>query len=344
MTTTTRSPRGGKLLVIVAVAALVVLGGGGAAYWWLAARADEPAAAASALPTASIEPTTAVEPLPAGDASSPLPEGTGMGVVELKVVNLPNVLAYYRDGVGLEVLEEGDGFAVLGLDAPVIRLDATDDPLDAATDAGLYHSAVLFADESSLAQTLARMADFAPHTYQGASDHAVSIAFYFGDPEGNGLELYVDRPREEWVWDGDRVRMGSAAVDVNAFIAEHAGAAGAGAATMGHVHLRVGDLDEARAFYEGVIGFDVTAESDGALFYSAGGYHHHLATNTWASAGAGVRDATAGLGAYTMTVPAIADVAAVAARLDAAGLVYDVVTGGLAVDDPWGNTVRVVTA
>lgn len=331
-----------RVLALIAVVALVLLGGGGAALWWWSnaqAMADAQTAAVS-TPT----PTVTADPLPAGDAASALPDTTAMGVVELRVVNLPNTLAFYRDAVGLDVLNETAESAELGFDAPIIRLVATDDPLDAGSDAGLYHSAVLYADAATLAETLVRIGQTASYAYQGATDHAVSQAFYFADPEGNGLELYVDRPREEWVWDGDRVRMGSAPLDADAFIAQHLGADAAGAVTMGHVHLRVGDLGAARAFYEGLLGFDVTAEADGALFYSAGGYHHHLATNTWQSAGAAVRGATAGLGSFTVTVPALADVSAVAARLDAAGAGYTVVEGGLEVADPWGNLVRVLTA
>lgn len=319
---------------------MLVLGGaGGAAIWWANARSAEPAAA----PAASASPAVTYDALPAGDVSAQLPDATAMGVVDLRVVNFPNVLAFYRDAVGLTVIEEGENHAVLGFDEPLIRLEGTTDPLDAMSDAGLYHSAILFADPASLAQALVRIAEVAPQAYQGAADHAVSLAFYFGDPEGNGLELYVDRPREEWVWEDGRVTMGSAALDVNAFVQEHLGAEAAGTATMGHVHLRVGDLADARAFYEGVLGFDVTAESDGALFYSAGGYHHHLATNTWQSQGAGPRSVAAGLGSFTIAVPTLTDVADIAARLDAANITYERTETGIVTADPWANSIRIVT-
>lgn len=341
MTERTRRPTV-RLVAIVAAAVLVV--GGGLAAWALWPRAaEEPIAAATPTPTVSVSPAPRPTPSFTAAAASPgtLPDGTGMGLVALKVVNLSNVLAFYRDAVGFAVLEESDTHAVLGFDEPLIRLEATEDPLDALTDAGLYHSAVLFADAPALARTLLRISEVAPHAFQGATDHLVSQAFYFGDPEGNGLELYVDRPRDQWQWQDGRVVMGGETLDVNAFIAEHSVGDVPTDAVMGHVHLRVGDLAQARAFYEGVLGFDVTAESDGALFYSAGGYHHHLATNTWQSPGAAVRGETAGLDAITVFVPSAADVDALAARLDANGVPHEPADTGLSLADPWGNSIHV---
>ncbi|MBD7957899.1 VOC family protein [Microbacterium sp. Sa4CUA7] len=251
--------------------------------------------------------------------------------------------AYYRDVIGLDVMQESEGSVWLGLDAPLIRLDATASSADDPRAAGLYHSAILYADAPSLAQTLMRVAQVAPQSFQGSADHSVSLAFYVGDPEGNGVELYMDRPADEWVWEDGQVTMGSAPLDPNAFMQEHLDGDASGAATMGHVHLRVGDLQEARAFYADVLGFDVTAESEGALFYSAGGYHHHLATNTWQSAGAGARDdSAAGLRSLTVAVPAASDLDAVAARLADAGVAHDVHDDTVVAADPWGNTVRFV--
>jgi catechol 2,3-dioxygenase len=347
MTERTRRPSV-RILAIVAAAVLVV--GGAITAWalWPKPEAVEarPVASSSPSPTETSA-TPAPRPTPsfAAAAASPgsLPDATGMGVVALRVVNLPNVLAFYRDAVGFTVLEESGTHAVLGFDEPLIRLESTDHPLDALTDAGLYHSAVLFDDAPALARTLLRIAEVAPHTYQGATDHLVSQAFYFGDPEGNGLELYVDRPRKEWAWQDGRVVMGGEPLDINAFIAQHSATDTAGGAVMGHVHLRVGDLAQARAFYEGVLGFDVTAETDGAIFYSAGGYHHHLATNTWQSPAAAVRGDTAGLDAFTVRVPSAADVDAVAARLDANGVGHAEAEGGLITADPWGNSIHVRT-
>lgn len=265
-----------------------------------------------------------------------------MGVVDLAVRDLDTVLAFYRDGVGLEVLEQSESEVLLGAGVPVLRLSVTDAAAPSPSDAGLYHVAILYADEPSLARALLSVAETAPASYQGSADHAVSLAFYLGDPEGNGVELYVDRPATEWRWIDGRVQMGSAALDPNAFIQQHAGSDGAGTAVMGHVHLKVGDIEQARVFYSDALGFDVTAEVEGAVFYSAGGYHHHLATNVWQSTGAGARGTTAGLGSVTVVLPGTADVDAVAERLTGLGVAFEDLDGAVSVLDPWGNRVRLV--
>ena len=282
-----------------------------------------------------------------GAPAAALPDGTSMGVVELSAHDLPKVRAYYEDAVGLEVLSESDDEVVLGLDAPLLRVTTGSGGETGSTlsEAGLYHSAILYPDAASLASVLMRIAEVAPETFQGSADHAVSQAFYFLDPEGNGLELYVDRPRSEWRWENGEVQMGSAELDPNAFIQEHLGGGTAPAsANMGHVHLKVGDLDEARAFYADALGFAVTSRTDGALFYAAGGYHHHLATNTWQSAGAGSRENTTGLGALTVAVPDGSAVDGIAERLDEAGHDYERSADGLTTADPWGNVVHVSAA
>lgn len=275
-------------------------------------------------------------------AAGPLPQDTRMGTVELLVNDLDAQRAFYGDVLGLEVIDEAQESVSLGAGGqPLVHLVRTTDPRPALTEAGLYHSALLYPDEAALSAVLMRVAEQAPESYQGASDHSVSLAFYLGDPEGNGVELYVDRDRSTWQWDGDRVQMGSAPLDPNAFMAQHQDGDTTGAPTMGHVHLKVGDLDEARRFYVDTLGFDVTSEADGAIFMSAGGYHHHLAANTWGSDGASARTATSGLGSVQVVLPTAADVDALAARLDDAGLTYEHDDLGLTVDDPWGTAVAV---
>lgn len=153
----------------------------------------------------------------------------------------------------------------------------------------------------------------------------------------------MDRPESEWEWVDGEVTMGSAPLDPNAFIAQHlGGGAMPEAAVMGHVHLKVGNLEAAEQFYEDALGFAVTARSDGALFYSAGGYHHHLATNVWQSQGAETRSNPVGLGALTVQVPNSEALEAVATRLDEAGLSYDRGEGTLTTQDPWANAVNLV--
>jgi catechol 2,3-dioxygenase len=189
-----------------------------------------------------------------------------------------------------------------------------------------------------------RMATQYPALFQGSADHRVSEAFYFGDPEGNGVELYIDTPREEWVWEDGQVQMGSDPLDPNAFIQQHLGQDSAGDATMGHVHLKVGDVAQAREFYVDTLGFAATAEANGALFMSAGGYHHHLAANTWGSSGAGVRPAGLGLGEFAVVLPEASELDGVVERLQDAEVPFEQDAAGLTVADPWGNQVRFTIA
>lgn len=189
-----------------------------------------------------------------------------MGAVELTTRDLPGLTQFYTEGVGLTTLFESPDEVALGLDdAELLHLvmPAADVPADDTTQAGLYHSAFLYPDEFELASANLCTADVAPSTFQGASDHSVSEAFYFSDPDGNGVELYLDHPADTWEWSDGEVTMGSAALDPNAFIGEALGdrvpSPRAEAVSMGHAHLRGGDLGEARQFYGDALGFAVTS-------------------------------------------------------------------------------------
>jgi catechol 2,3-dioxygenase len=271
---------------------------------------------------------------------------TRMGVVELNVRDLPSMTAFYgQHGVGLDLLSEADDVVSLGVDDDeLIRLVPAEGEHATAQDAGLYHAAILFPDGPALAQAMVRMAAKYPGQFQGSANHRVSEAFYFGDPEGNGVELYIDTPRAEWVWENGQVQMGSDPLDANAFIEEHLGDRPTGDATMGHVHLKVGDIGQAREFYVDTLGFAVTAEANGAIFMSAGGYHHHLAANTWGSAGAGVRPAGLGLGEFAVVLPEASELDGVVERLRLADTAFERGDTGLTVADPWGNQVRFTVA
>ncbi|PSK93790.1 catechol 2,3-dioxygenase [Murinocardiopsis flavida] len=283
-----------------------------------------------------------------------LDAATSMGAVTLHVADLDAMTAFYRDGVGLAVLSHGGGNAVLGHGgAPVVALHHVPGLKHApAEHAGLFHTAVLFEHRADLAAAVYSVARRHPAAFTGSADHLVSEAFYFDDPEGNGLELYWDRPREQWSWDGGRVRMASLRLDPNRFLSEHlaepAAAAPAPAADtavhVGHVHLKVGDVETARRFYVDVLGFEVTAAPGGqALFVSAGGYHHHVAMNTWLSRGAGPRTPALGLGQVVIEVPSSDAVGAVAERLRGHGIAYRHDGAVLTADDPWDNLVQVHT-
>ncbi|MDQ7993609.1 MAG: VOC family protein [Propionicimonas sp.] len=292
-----------------------------------------------------------------------LPDDTRMGLVALDVADLDAMTAFYRDVLLLEQLAEGLDSADLGRDGEaLVRLRHRPDlPRGERRSAGLYHTALLHPDAATLATVVASLAVRAPGLYTGSADHLVSQAFYLDDPEGNGVELYVDRPREAWQWDGGRVRMGSVRLDPNDFLARHLTDAGRdlietgagvrpasqGGQTVGHVHLKVGDTARAKDFYVDTLGFEVTGEFPGALFVSAGGYHHHMAMNTWESEGVGLRAPALGLGTVTISVPGYADLRMVADR--AARKNVSVREGDpgeqspeiLELFDPWGNVVRI---
>jgi catechol 2,3-dioxygenase len=185
--------------------------------------------------------------------------------------------------------------------------------------------------------------------FVGSSDHHVSEAFYFTDPEGNGIELYRDRPRAGWLGPDGAIAMSTEHLDPNAYLSAHlredvvAGVAQTEAA-VGHIHLQVGDLATAERFYVDALGFEITVRYPGALFVSAGGYHHHMGMNVWNSAGAPARAATLGLGEVAVTVPSRADVESAAERLRHHG--HEVADDGrtLRVDDPWGSVVALTPA
>jgi len=285
---------------------------------------------------------------------------TAMGAVTLHVGDLDAMAAYYRDVLMLQVLDviapatgvlpvHAAATVVLGrATTPLVILRHTPDlPAPRRGQAGLFHTAILFDTESDLAAALASIAARAPGTFAGSADHLVSKAFYFTDPEGNGIELYWDRVRSDWKWVGGSVQMGSLALDPNAFLREHlsdAALENPGDAVVGHVHLSVGDVPSARAFYVDTLGFEVSAQWNGALFVAAGGYHHHLAMNTWNSAGAGPRASSLGLGEVAILVPAADDVAALAGRLADHGVAARDDGATLSFEDPWRNLIRVSAA
>ncbi len=278
-----------------------------------------------------------------------LPADLTMGTVMLKVGDMKVMADYYQRALGLEIVAEQDGGLYLGRRRnPLVHLaPAAGLAIPARGEAGLFHTALLFEDRPALAATVASAAGFEPQSFAGSADHLVSEAFYFTDPEGNGIELYWDRPRDAWSWSGPDVVMDSLALPPRRYLEEHlteesvAGQRGA-AAGVGHVHLQVGDVQSAHEFYVGTLGFEKTAGWHGqALFVSAGGYHHHMAMNVWNSRGAGPRRDTLGLGEVLIEVPAGDDVGALADRLKVAGISSHHTGAELRFEDPWRNRIRV---
>ena len=211
---------------------------------------------------------------------------------------------------------------------------------------GLYHLAILLPTRRDLASALVRLAQ-SRWPLDGASDHLVSEALYLSDPDGNGIEIYRDRARAEWPSRDGQIEMATLALDLDDVIGELEGATSIdptvpAGTVIGHVHLQVADINDAEAFYNGVLGFDVTVRGyPGALFVSAGGYHHHIGLNTWQSAGAAPpASGSVGLRSFEVTLPDPAALADVVDRVHRAGLTTETAAGGATlVRDPSGNGV-----
>ncbi|CAO1653948.1 Glyoxalase/Bleomycin resistance/Dioxygenase superfamily protein [Salinibacterium sp. NYA9b] len=277
---------------------------------------------------------------------------TAMGAVTLSVANLDALTAYYRDAVALTVLSESSDTVVLGRGTtPVVILTHSPALTHASPrDAGLFHTAILFDTEEALAASVYSVATRYPKTFTGSADHLVSKAFYFTDPEGNGVELYWDRDRTQWSWTHGAVEMATLFLDPNGFLQENLTEAAIeqpviGGARVGHVHLQVGDVKTAREFYVNQLGFEATTEIPGsAVFVSAGGYHHHMAMNTWNSSGAGPRLPALGLAQVDIAVPSADDLGALGERMTHHGIPLRHDGQTLSFDDPWANTIHVSTA
>ena len=278
---------------------------------------------------------------------------TTMGAVTLRVGDLEGMSDYYARAFAMDPLEERsrsrEVHRVLGRGTtPLVRLIHTPGlPAVDPRQPGLFHTAFLFDDGASLAATVYRAAQDPRSRFVGASDHSVSEAFYFTDPEGNGVELYTDRDRSLWLHDGGEIRITTEFLDPNAYLRSHLtedalDAAPTDEGRVGHVHLQVGGLDPARDFYVDALGFELTQTGyPGALFASAGGYHHHVAMNVWNSSGAGPRAASLGLGDVAITVPTATDLDALVARLRERSIPMRADGRSVSITDPWGTQVTV---
>ena len=267
-----------------------------------------------------------------------------IGAVALRVRDLDAVARFYVEAIGLRVLAREGDLLRLGVGAtPLIELRrAADAPPPAPGAAGLYHTAFLLPDRADLACWLgaARARRLA---ISGAADHAVSEAVYLADPEGNGVEVYADRPRAAWRWEDGQVEMRSgplAVADLLALAGDRPFDGAPPGTTIGHVHLRVGAIDAAERFYGDALGLAVTRRRAGATFFASGGYHHHLAANVWESRGAGSRGTgDLGLAAFELVAADEGAAAALRERLRAAGVEAAEGAAGLTVEDPWRNRI-----
>jgi catechol 2,3-dioxygenase len=277
---------------------------------------------------------------------------TAMGPVTLLVGDLDAMTAYYRDAVALEVLGQDGARVTLGRGTnPVMILEHSPALKHAGPhDAGLFHTAILFETERALAASVYSVAQKYPGSFTGSSDHLVSKAFYFDDPEGNGVELYWDRDRSQWSWVHGSIEMSTLFLDPNQFLQQNLTEEVVenpldGGATVGHVHLSVGDTKTAHDFYVDRLGFEQTIEIPGqAVFVSAGKYHHHMAMNVWNSRGAGRRARTLGLGEIDIVVPTGDDLGALTERMTHFGIETRDDGQTVAFDDPWANQISVRAA
>lgn len=267
------------------------------------------------------------------------------GAPILIVRDLAGVARYYEEDIGLSRIDADSetvrlgagGFALVVLRK---RQSAKQEPPGLA---GLYHTAFLVPSRGELGAWLRRAIE-AKLPFDGAADHLVSESLYLSDPEGNGIEVYADRPRDSWKWNGDIVEMRNSELDTRSILADGAKITGSSSRVpdgtrVGHVHMRVGGIEEAEQFYGQLLGFDVTRRREGATFYATGRYHHHLATNIWESRGSPRRSGTTtGLAVLSLIANDSAAFDATAERMLAAGGRRS--GNDIAADDPWGNVVE----
>ncbi len=281
-----------------------------------------------------------------------LPDSTHIGGISLKVSDLQKSLAFYSDLLGFRLDQREDYSASLssgGDQANLIHLTAIRNALPKShRTTGLYHVAIRLPERPALASLLQRLLE-SHYPLQGAADHLVSEAIYLADPDSNGLELYIDRPRSLWPVFDDQVQMATDPLDVSGLLAEaHPAGDWTGihpGTDIGHIHLQVSDLAKAEAFYCGMLGFQVTQRNyPGALFVSAGGYHHHVGLNTWSSRGAPQPPPeSVGLDSFQVWIPDAGAHEEVRHRLQAQNLVLGPVDPDtILTSDPDGNRLEIV--
>jgi catechol 2,3-dioxygenase len=275
-------------------------------------------------------PVTSFEPYLSGSAP------VRIGKVNLIVRDLPKVSDFYQKALGLAVLDSDATRARLGTGSGTL-LELKQDAnarLRSRREASLFHTAFLLPSRSDLAAWIIH-ASTSGLAVQGASDHLVSEAIYLADPEGNGIEIYSDRPHRAWPINGKNIEMPSDPLNIEAIVKSGDGRVWSGAPArmiVGHIHLQVGDIARAEAFYAELLGFDVTYRVPGATFYATGGYHHHLATNVWNSRGsAPVRDVATGLSGFELVARDDGTYNRLVERLKTASP-----------SDPWGTSISIV--
>lgn len=276
-----------------------------------------------------------------------LPDESRVGSVRLLVTDLSRSVSYYQQVLGLQLHERASDTAVLGTRETALVVLRTEPGVQPARKGafGLYHFAILLPERAALGRFAAHVSRAGVRV--GMADHLVSEALYLTDPDGLGIEVYVDRPTSDWQHRGRELVMTVDPLDVADLIAaggEYRWDGVPAGTTIGHVHLHVGSLEDAEAFYHAAVGFKKTLWTyPGALFLAAGGYHHHLGTNTWAP-GPSTNDTDARLLAWDLVVPNTETVLDIAGNLRAAGYRADETADGVSATDPWDTGLRVVAS
>jgi catechol 2,3-dioxygenase len=275
------------------------------------------------------------------EAAKLAPE-TRLGAVELTVTDLGRSVPFYQEAIGLKLHRSDDGKAVLGAGGEDLLVLVEEPEAErAGRHAGLYHFALLHPTRSELARAALRLAT-SQTPIQGASDHGISEAIYLPDPDGNGIELAADRPKDEWP-DLSVMSGGPDPLDLGALlesVADEEPRPADPATTVGHLHLHVGDLEAAKRFYVDVVGFDVMTYLPSAVFVAAGGYHHHVGFNTWRGPGVPpAPEGTVGLRHFTVVVRDEGELDALRARAQAAGTDVEETLQGPLLRDPSGNAL-----
>lgn len=272
-----------------------------------------------------------------------------IGKVTLAVRDLAAVSRFYQDVIGLGVVEAEASGTRLGVGSTVLLelRHAPDARMRSPKEAGLFHTAFLLPSRADLGAWVASIAERRLPVH-GASDHIVSEAIYLADPEGNGIEVYADRPSAAWRGADGAITMSTDPLDLPDLLRAGEGRRWSGfpeGGCVGHMHLQVGALAPAEEFYAGLLGFDITSRYPGGTFYGSGGYHHQLATNIWNSRGAEPRhDPVTGLAGFEIVAARDDIVQATRERLARAGHAFAERERGLEVQDPWGIPILLQAA
>jgi catechol 2,3-dioxygenase len=283
-----------------------------------------------------------------GERRGELPDDLRLGAAHLKVSELDRSIAFYTDVLGLQLARREDGEAGLSAGADeLIVLHETPGARSVSRHSGLYHVALLYPSQLELARVAQRIME-TKTPIQGASDHGISEAIYLPDPDGNGIELASDYPKEGWPDLSNVEAIAPNPLDMGRLFNLVSGREPEPEADprtiIGHVHLHVGDVAEGIAFYRDIVGFDLVTYMGSAAFVSAGGYHHHLAFNIWQGKGAPpAPPEAAGLLYWTIELPSTEDVAAARDRLNTNGVETADLEDGFAARDPWGIGFHVVS-